>query len=165
MTSDSDSVTSITLGSYALLAFISFPEMIQTNRRQTSILHRFAQPPIAIEWLYSLMAASEVKFDLKIEVCNLNYLCYHASLACKGFLEMIHTTTTGQLSISLWIDSERGREVAPATCLWKHLQLPQGVQPDQVQLSQVQLGRTRNLNITDHLGNVFNLNEYDTAEF
>ena len=34
---------------------------------------------------------SEVKADLKIELSDLNYLCSHASLACKGFLEMIHT--------------------------------------------------------------------------
>ena len=35
---------------------------------------------------------SEVKADLKIELSDLNYLCSHASLACKGFLEMIPTT-------------------------------------------------------------------------
>ena len=35
---------------------------------------------------------SEVKADLKIELSDLNYLCCHASLACEGFLEMIHTT-------------------------------------------------------------------------
>ena len=33
----------------------------------------------------------EVKADLKIELSDLNYLCSHASLACKGFLEMIPT--------------------------------------------------------------------------
>ena len=35
---------------------------------------------------------SEVKADLKIELGDLNYLCSHASLTCKGFLEMIPTT-------------------------------------------------------------------------
>ena len=34
---------------------------------------------------------SEVKADLKIELSDLNYLCSHASLACKGFPEMIET--------------------------------------------------------------------------
>ena len=34
---------------------------------------------------------SEVKADLKIELSDLNYLCSNASLACKGYLEMIHT--------------------------------------------------------------------------
>ena len=34
---------------------------------------------------------SEVKADLIIELSDLNYLCSHASLACKGFLEMIET--------------------------------------------------------------------------
>ena len=37
---------------------------------------------------------SEVNADLKIELSDLNYLCSHASLACKGFLEMIATTTS-----------------------------------------------------------------------
>ena len=46
---------------------------------------------IAILVASEAMAASEVKFDLKIEVSILNQLCYHASLACKGFLEMIPT--------------------------------------------------------------------------
>ena len=43
---------------------------------------------------------SEVKPDLKIELSDPNYVCSHTSLACKGFLEKIHTTmtTTGQLS-------------------------------------------------------------------
>ena len=42
---------------------------------------------------------SEVTSDLKIEISDLNCLCVHASLACKGLLEMIDTmTTTGQLS-------------------------------------------------------------------
>ena len=41
---------------------------------------------------------SEVKADLKIELGDLNYLCSHASLACKGFLEMIETDNKrGQL--------------------------------------------------------------------
>ena len=40
---------------------------------------------------------SEVKADLKTELSDLNYLCSHASLACKGFPEMIHTTDNGQL--------------------------------------------------------------------
>ena len=35
---------------------------------------------------------SEVKTDLKIELSDLNYLSSHASLACRGLLEMIHTT-------------------------------------------------------------------------
>ena len=35
--------------------------------------------------------ASEVQNDLGIELSDLNYLCSHASLACKGFLEMIET--------------------------------------------------------------------------
>ena len=39
--------------------------------------------------------ALEVTSDLRFELSNLNYICYHASLACKGFLEMIET---GQLS-------------------------------------------------------------------
>ena len=34
---------------------------------------------------------SEVKADLKIELSDLNYLCTNASLACKGFPEMIET--------------------------------------------------------------------------
>ena len=38
----------------------------------------------------------EAKSDLKIELRDLNYLCSYASLASKGFLEMIETT--GQLS-------------------------------------------------------------------
>ena len=38
-----------------------------------------------------LQMTSEVKADLKIELSDLNYLCSHASLACKGFLEMIET--------------------------------------------------------------------------
>ena len=38
-----------------------------------------------------LQMTSEVKADLKIELSDLNYLCSHASLACKGFLEMIQT--------------------------------------------------------------------------
>ena len=45
--------------------------------------------------------ALEVTSDLRFELSNLNYICYHAFLACKGFLEMIQTTppmTTGQLS-------------------------------------------------------------------
>ena len=42
---------------------------------------------------------SEVKADLKIELSDLKYLCSHASLACKCFLEMIATDgrTDGQL--------------------------------------------------------------------
>ena len=32
---------------------------------------------------------SEVKAGLKIELSDLNYLCFNAFLACKGFLEMI----------------------------------------------------------------------------
>ena len=45
-----------------------------------------------------LQKTSEVKADLKIELSDLNYLHSHASLACKGFFEMIDTTTTdGQL--------------------------------------------------------------------
>ena len=42
---------------------------------------------------------SEVTSDLKIELSDLDYLGSHASLAYKGFLEMIETTTTGQLSL------------------------------------------------------------------
>ena len=34
---------------------------------------------------------SEVTSDLKIELSDLNYLGSHASLAYKGFLEMIDT--------------------------------------------------------------------------
>ena len=34
---------------------------------------------------------SVVKADLKIELSDLNYLCSHASLACKCFPEMIET--------------------------------------------------------------------------
>ena len=45
-----------------------------------------------------LQMALEVTSDLRFELSNLNYICYHASLACKGFLEIIQTTTTGQLS-------------------------------------------------------------------
>ena len=49
-----------------------------------------------------LQMSLEVKSDFKIELIDLNYLGVHASLTCKGFLEMIHTnkqtTTTGQLS-------------------------------------------------------------------
>ena len=41
--------------------------------------------------------ALEVTSDLRFKLSNLNYMCYHASLACKGFLEMIEITT-GQLS-------------------------------------------------------------------
>ena len=40
--------------------------------------------------------ALEVTSDLRFELSKLNYICYHASMACKGFLEMIETT--GQLS-------------------------------------------------------------------
>ena len=40
-----------------------------------------------------LQRTLEVKADLKIEFSDLNYLCCHASLACKGFPEMIPTTT------------------------------------------------------------------------
>ena len=41
---------------------------------------------------------SEVKADLIIELSDLNYLCSHASLACKGFLEIIPTDdNNGQL--------------------------------------------------------------------
>ena len=40
---------------------------------------------------------SEIKVELKIELSGLNYLCSHASLACKGFPEMIDTDN-GQLS-------------------------------------------------------------------
>ena len=36
---------------------------------------------------------SDVKADLKIELSDLNYLCSHASLACKCSPEMIATTT------------------------------------------------------------------------
>ena len=35
--------------------------------------------------------ASEVTNSLGIELTDLIYLCYHASLASKGFLEMIET--------------------------------------------------------------------------
>ena len=34
----------------------------------------------------------EVKSDLRIELSDLNCLCFHTSLACKGFPEMIETT-------------------------------------------------------------------------
>ena len=42
--------------------------------------------------------AFEVTSDLRLELSYLNYISYHASLACKSFLEMIQTTMTGQLS-------------------------------------------------------------------
>ena len=38
-----------------------------------------------------LQMTTEVKADLKIELNDLNYLCFNASLACKGFPEMIQT--------------------------------------------------------------------------
>ena len=44
-----------------------------------------------------LQMTSDVKADLRIELSDLNCLCDHAPLACKGFLETIHTT--GQLSL------------------------------------------------------------------
>ena len=44
-----------------------------------------------------LNKTSEVKADLKIELSDLNYLCSHASLACKGFPEMIDNNKRGQL--------------------------------------------------------------------
>ena len=47
-----------------------------------------------------LQMTSEVKADLKIELSDLNYLWSHASLACKGFLEMI--PTDGQQRGQLW---------------------------------------------------------------
>ena len=40
---------------------------------------------------------SEVKADLKIELSDLNYLCSNASMACKGFPEMIETDKRAQL--------------------------------------------------------------------
>ena len=43
-----------------------------------------------------LQMTSEVKADLKIELSDLNYLCSHASLACKGFLEMIETDNNNE---------------------------------------------------------------------
>ena len=47
-----------------------------------------------------LQMTSEDASEVIVELSDLNYLCPHASLASKGFLEMIHTTTTttGQLS-------------------------------------------------------------------
>ena len=45
-----------------------------------------------------LQMTSEVTSDLKIELSDLNYPCSHASVASKGFLEMIETMKTGQLS-------------------------------------------------------------------
>ena len=38
-----------------------------------------------------LQKTSEVRSDLIIELSDLNYLCSHASLACKCFPEMIDT--------------------------------------------------------------------------
>ena len=40
--------------------------------------------------------ASEVRYDLGSELSDLNYLCSHASLACKCSPEMIVTTTNRQ---------------------------------------------------------------------
>ena len=41
-------------------------------------------------WVHDgLQMTSEVTSDLKVEASDLNELCYYASLACKGFLEMI----------------------------------------------------------------------------
>ena len=37
------------------------------------------------------LMASEVTNDLRIELGDLNYICSNASLACKGFLDMIET--------------------------------------------------------------------------
>ena len=45
-----------------------------------------------------LQMTSEVTSDLKIELSDLDYLCFHVSLACKGFLEMIQMTMMGQIS-------------------------------------------------------------------
>ena len=42
---------------------------------------------------------SEVKADLKIELSDLNYLCSNASLACKGFPEMIATDQRGHCGL------------------------------------------------------------------
>ena len=42
---------------------------------------------------------SEVTSDLKIELSDLNYLGSHASLAYKGFLEMIDTDDNGPIII------------------------------------------------------------------
>ena len=39
----------------------------------------------------SLQVNSEDTSEARFELSDLNYLCSHASLACKGFLEMIHT--------------------------------------------------------------------------
>ena len=72
MTSDLTSVTLITLVSMPIL-------------HPTAIL-------VASEAMGDLQMTSEVEADLKIELSDLNYLCSHASLACKGLLEMIHTT-------------------------------------------------------------------------
>ena len=44
---------------------------------------------------------SEAKADLKIELSDLNYLCSNASLACKGFLEMIDTTDNNKRPIMI----------------------------------------------------------------
>ena len=40
---------------------------------------------------------SDVKADLQIELTDLNYMYLrcHASLACKGFFEMIHMNNNG----------------------------------------------------------------------
>ena len=38
-----------------------------------------------------LQMTSEVTSDLKIELSDLDHLCPHVSLACKGFLDMIET--------------------------------------------------------------------------
>ena len=42
---------------------------------------------------------SEVTYDLKIELSDLDYLGSHASLSCKGFLEMIDTDADGPIII------------------------------------------------------------------
>ena len=68
MTSDLKSVTSITLVCMCMLLF-KWPL-------------RLWRPPNDLE----------VTYDLTFEVNDLNYLCSHASLACKGFHEMIDTT-------------------------------------------------------------------------
>ena len=44
-----------------------------------------------------LQMTFEAEADLRIELSDINYLYSYASLACKGFLEMIPMTNNGQL--------------------------------------------------------------------
>ena len=64
-----------------------------------------------------LQMTSKVKADLKIELSDINYLWSHASLACKGFLEMIPTTNKGQL----WsIDLRASPQVKTSSNCWSY---------------------------------------------